>query len=68
MNTLFLRVVIAVATAVTLLVLLGYTVWGLFAHQVMLSVVCALLVVPFAMFLYNDYRFFWGNKTTPKSS
>ena len=53
-----IRIVITIATVLTVLVCLGFGIWGLIIHQILLAIVCALLVLPFAVMAYSDYKYF----------
>ena len=54
------RIILAIATLLTVLLCLVLVVWGIVAHQALLAVVCALLAIMFGVFLIkNDYNYFF---------
>jgi hypothetical protein len=53
------RIILAIATLLTVLFCLVLAVWGIIAHQALLAVVCALLAIMFGVFLVkSDYSYF----------
>ncbi len=59
----FLRIILAVATLLTALSMLGLCIWGLATGKPpLLSIVCGMLTAGFGIFVYHDYQYFFGNK------
>lgn len=65
-----LKVVLAVATLLTNVFIVGLFTWTVFFSQltgqpkVLLAVTCALLLPAFSYFSYRDYKSFFGPKPT----
>lgn len=59
-----LRIVLAIATLLTTLCMLGLGIWSLVSGKpALLTIVCAMLSAGFGLFVYHDYQFFFGKKT-----
>jgi len=61
------RVVIAVATLLTTLAMLGLSVFALTLPHFGLFFTCLLLTGGFGYFSYRDYKFFFGKKNEKSS-
>jgi hypothetical protein len=58
-----LRIVLAIATLLTTLFLLGLGVYGLVTGSIGLAITCLFMGAGFGYFDYIDYRFFFMKKT-----
>lgn len=59
-----LRIILAIATLLTVLGLVVGTVWS-FVDKLppLLGITCGLLAVGFSFFVKNDYQYFFGKKS-----
>ncbi len=51
-----LKIILAVATLLTVLLMLGGAIWGIFLHSLGMSIVCLALAAGFSVFSYHDYQ------------
>lgn len=55
-----LRLFFAIITLLTCLLMLGLSVWALTVPIIGMAIVCFMLAAGFGLFVYMDYKFFFG--------
>lgn len=58
----YIRLLLAVLTLLTLLALIFGAGWGLVFQVPIMFLVCTLMSLGFGLFVYKDYKYYFGKK------